>query len=356
MPQDYARLLREQADSDEESAEAEAHLDRSTLNDDDDDDDDFGLGKDDEYGDDLDEAAFGSDGISDEELRDPSDDDDHAEMMEPGSEPDSDDDDHIFDESDSEDEDGGESEDEQGEVDSKVAGSTRSVDKEAAEAAEPVFLPAPAEGAYVPPHLRKAAAAPTAAASTPAVTSRDQPPSDPRLRRQLMGHLNKLSSLNIGAILSALESIYASHPRAVVSSELTSLLLEIVSGRDNLGEQLMVNYAALVAALARVIGVELPAGVVAKSIGMLDEAFAKHRASAGVDDDEEQGFEGRPGSKECENIVAFISELYNFQVVACMLVYDLIKELIGGDRDGASGMGELEVELLAKIVKSESAG
>ena len=209
---------------------------------------------------------------------------------------------------------------------------------------------------YIPPHLRKAApTTPTISAFSPEPTpskvaaATEEPPEDPRLRRQIMGLLNKLSSSNLPSILAALNEMYSTHPRALVSHTLTSLLLEIISGRDNLGEQFVITYAALVAALAMSVGVEFPAGVLAKCVAMFDRAHSKNilalSSSQGNSEEENGEFEGRPGSKECENLVAFLAELYNFSVVACVLVYDLVKLFID------SGLGELEVELLVKIVK-----
>jgi nucleolar MIF4G domain-containing protein 1 len=290
-------------------------------------------------------SAFGEDGISDDELLNPSDDDDHSEMGEIGSEG-SGDDEGVLELSDFDSDD-----DEKGSLDDvKGQGKTgRFASEEAGSpaSAEPTIPTTLTAGRYVPPHLRKAA---ETAPPTPLPSSTmDAPPEDPRLRRQIMGQLNKLSTTNMPVILDALAALYSSHPRALVSITLTSLLLEIISSRDNLGEQLVITYAALVAALARTIGVEFPAGVIAKSVGIFDEALAKNVAARkeGVDLDGGEGFEGRPGSKECENIVAFVAELYNFQVVACLLIYDLVKLFID------SGLEELEVELLVKIVKRE---
>ena len=50
--------------------------------------------------------------------------------------------------------------------------------------------------------------------------------------------------------------------------------------------------------------------------------------------------------KECSNLIILLSELYNFQVISCVLVYDLIQGLLDGD------LSELKVELLLKIVRS----
>lgn len=213
---------------------------------------------------------------------------------------------------------------------------------------------APSGTRYVPPHLRqKQPVASTSALPDEPVTAKSELVDiveDPRLRRQIMGLLNKLSSTNIANILVSLTDIYTSHPRALVSTTLTSLLLEIISGRDNLGESFVITYAALVAAVGRGIGIEFTAGVIARAVGVFDEAHAKNVAArAGKNEGPAgSGFQGRPGSKECENIIAFLAELYNFSVVACVLVYDLVKMFID------TGLEELEVELLVKVVKRES--
>ncbi|GAA5973652.1 hypothetical protein JCM21900_006752 [Sporobolomyces salmonicolor] len=294
--------------------------------------------------------AWGEHGVSDEELVDPSDDDDHSEMGELGSEhTPKEEEEGVFSPSDLEHDDD-EEEEEEGAMTMTFDDEPTSAPSATVDAAS-----APTAGRYVPPHLRKAAAAAAgsaapspAAESTPTASSsaHDAPPDDPRLRRQLQGHLNKLSSTNMSAILDALLALYSSHPRAVVSSSLTGLLLGIISDRDNLGDQLVITYAALVAALYRTVGIEFPAGVLAKAVEQFDAALAKHReARKQGTEEEDEGFEGRPGSKECLNIVAFLAELYNFGVVSCGLVYDLVRLFI------ESGLGELEVELLSKVIK-----
>jgi len=306
------------------------------------------------------DEAFGSDGISDEELEVPSDDDDHEEMGELGS-------------SEEEEEEGSESEEsDEEDIESEFEGSELSFnegDEEDESGAmtmtfgdEPAPVPStsstPAStsttGRYVPPHLRNkepSTPAPPPPSSKPS-DSLEAPPDDPRLRRLLNGHLNKLSPQNISTIYDALLSLYQSNPRAVVSSTLTQLLLGIVSDRDNLGDQLMITYACLVASLFRGIGIEFPAGVLTQSINLLDASLSKaDQSTGGRETESEGGFEGKPGSKQAQNLVAFLSELYNFGVVGCGVVYDLVRMFV---ERGKQGLGELEVELLSKIVKRES--
>ena len=50
--------------------------------------------------------------------------------------------------------------------------------------------------------------------------------------------------------------------------------------------------------------------------------------------------------KECSNLIILLSELYNFQVISCVLVYDIIRSLLEGD------LSETDVELLLKLLRS----
>ena len=52
--------------------------------------------------------------------------------------------------------------------------------------------------------------------------------------------------------------------------------------------------------------------------------------------------------KEASNLVVLISELYNFQVVSCILIYDLVRDLLSQPQ-----LSEYTVELLLKIVRSK---
>ena len=53
-----------------------------------------------------------------------------------------------------------------------------------------------------------------------------------------------------------------------------------------------------------------------------------------------------PLGKECSNLIVLLSELYNFQVVSCVLVYDIIRNLLSAE------MTEFVVELLLKLLRS----
>jgi len=52
--------------------------------------------------------------------------------------------------------------------------------------------------------------------------------------------------------------------------------------------------------------------------------------------------------KECSNLIVLISELYNFQVISSILVFDIIRVLLH------EATAEFNVELLLKIVRSKN--
>lgn len=53
-------------------------------------------------------------------------------------------------------------------------------------------------------------------------------------------------------------------------------------------------------------------------------------------------------SKEPLNLIVCLAELYNFGVISCVLVYDIIRQLF------KETIGELEAELLLKILRRTS--
>ena len=56
--------------------------------------------------------------------------------------------------------------------------------------------------------------------------------------------------------------------------------------------------------------------------------------------------DGEIKGKECSNLMVLLCELYNLQVISCILMYDLIRSLLSGV------VTELDVEILLKILRS----
>jgi nucleolar MIF4G domain-containing protein 1 len=130
----------------------------------------------------------------------------------------------------------------------------------------------------------------------------------------------------MSTILSEIETLYRSHPRADVTSTVTSLLLTILTAPQSLLDTFVILHAGFVAALYRLIGLDFGAYVIQTLIERFDVAYKTEQ-------------------KECVNLVAFLSELYNFGVVGAGLVYDLVRMFM-------EDLNEFGTELLLKVIQS----
>ncbi|KAG9124497.1 suppressor of glycerol defect [Ceratobasidium sp. 392] len=275
------------------------------------------------------------------------------------------------DEEDSEEEGGGEDEDEseggnEGEQDEELAEGENdtedaSGDEESFEVASdeedvPTLIehkspePAKAAGAYVPPHLRQKA---TSSDST-TIT---QTPEQVKLARQLKGLLNRLSEQNIQGIVTETEGLYRSNPRNDVTQALTRILLDSISSSANLLDTFVILHAAFIAALHKIIGIEFgefffkafSAYFAEQTVSSYETHWKALRSDSKPADQstaDNENTSAPTGTKESSNLLVLLSELYNFQVISCMLIYDLIRALLNSE------FLEHDVELLLKVVKN----
>ncbi|CAO3639444.1 unnamed protein product [Cunninghamella echinulata] len=182
---------------------------------------------------------------------------------------------------------------------------------------------------YIPPHLRKK------------VTTKSE--QQIRLQKQLQGLLNKLSESNMENILLDIEKLYTEYPRNDVNSTVTELILNSISQKSNLLDSFVITYATIVGSLYRLIGIEFAAYFVQTLVESFEKNYKQSQASIANHDD--QTDEGPAGAKETKNLLTLTIELYNFQVISCVLVYDLVRLLIGN-------LDEQSVELLLKIIRT----
>lgn len=177
---------------------------------------------------------------------------------------------------------------------------------------------------YIPPSLRK--------------VSTTDPDSELLLglQRQCKGLLNRLSEVKMPSILSEIETLYRTHPRGHVTSTLSNILISIVCDPSSLLDTFMILHAGFVAGIYKLIGTDFGAHIVQRIVEDFDVHYQK---TNGIKDPS-------MGTKECTNLVSFLAELYNFQVVGCVLVFDLIRIFLGE-------VTELNTELLLKIVRSK---
>ncbi|KAI7891554.1 uncharacterized protein EV154DRAFT_464139 [Mucor mucedo] len=182
---------------------------------------------------------------------------------------------------------------------------------------------------YVPPHLRKTA-----------VTKSEQ---QMKLHKQLQGQLNRLSESNMESILLEIEKCYGIYPRHDVTSTISDLILTSIAQKNNLLDSFVITYATIVASLYRLIGIEFAAHFVQTLVEMFEKDHKKCLESIQRGDD--NGDEGYEGARETKNLLTLILELYNFQVLSCVIIYDIVRELI-------SSLDEHSVDLLLRIIRT----
>ena len=166
---------------------------------------------------------------------------------------------------------------------------------------------------YIPPSLRKANG------------SDDE--AQKRLQRQIQGQINRLSEANMLSILQTIEQIYQSNPRQHVTSGLIDIFIASISEKASLTDTFLILHAGFIAAIYKVIGTDFGAQVVERIVSDMDRCL----------DDATCG-------KQASNLVSMLAELYNFQVIGCALIFDYIRIFI---RD----LSEDSTELLLRVIR-----
>ncbi|KAJ7170843.1 hypothetical protein C8R43DRAFT_981266 [Mycena crocata] len=194
----------------------------------------------------------------------------------------------------------------------------------------------PAGTAYVLPHLRN--------------RPRDDADSELmiKLTRQLKGLLNRMTEQNIGSILDSIEEIYRKNRRNDVTSTLTTLIVDGISSHSSLLDSYVVLYAAFVSSLHKIVGIEFAAYFVQNVVSAYEKHHVDLKDGGALKDQitADAQNETSTSGKECSNLIVLLSELYNFQVISCVLVFDIIRGLLDTD------LSEFSVELLLKIVRN----
>ncbi|KAJ1826563.1 suppressor of glycerol defect, partial [Coemansia sp. RSA 2599] len=224
------------------------------------------------------------------------------------------------------------------------SGSENASDQAASKRAGAEQLPAassaPNVSKYIPPSLRR----------------KQAEAEDERLgaiRKALQGQLNRLSESNIEGIILQIEAQYQKYPRHDVTEVLGGLILQAIQSRIHMLDTFLYVNAALVGAVYRAIGLEPVASIVQRLMEQFERSFeqgkadfesAKSRDALGEGQDGEEGAGELALGKECQNLCAFIAELYNFQVISCQLVYDMIRMCV-------SDINEFTAEVLLKLIR-----
>lgn len=154
-----------------------------------------------------------------------------------------------------------------------------------------------------------------------------------RIRRQTQGLVNRLTESNLLAILGDIERLYRDYPRQHVTSMLVDILLVQVCEPTSLPDTLLILHAGFSAAVYQVIGPDFGAQLIQHTV----ERFKGYYAEASQSDAQNQ-------PKHTSNLITFMSQMYNFQLLGCNLIFDYIRFLL-------NDLSELNAELLLRIVR-----
>ncbi|KAJ2388274.1 suppressor of glycerol defect, partial [Coemansia sp. RSA 2603] len=168
------------------------------------------------------------------------------------------------------------------------------------------------------------------------------------IRRTLQGQLNRLSESNLDGIVLQIEQQYQRQARHHVTTVLSDLILQAIRSRIHMLDSFLVVNAALVGAVYRAIGVEPVAHLVQRLVEEFDARFAQGKAeaeqAAAAEEEDGEGGDALTAGKECQNLGVFLAELYNFHVVSCQLVYDVVRQCAGD-------VGEFTADVLLGVVR-----
>ncbi|CAL8322325.1 unnamed protein product [Boreogadus saida] len=207
-------------------------------------------------------------------------------------------------------------EDEQTEIDeapSANEGEDKSEEKGDTETS--LLIPQPAAVKYIPPHLR--------------VPGDDKRRADlETLRRRVKGLLNRLSEANMASIHAQLEEMYMSSSRKDMSDTLTEVVLAACVTPSLMPDRLLQEHVLLLSLLHHSVGLEVGAHFLETVVRRFD---AEYR--------------GQGEGKEMDNLLAIISHLYNLQVVHSLLIFDILKRLVGA-------FGERDIQLVLFVLKN----
>ncbi|KAJ7381291.1 Nucleolar MIF4G domain-containing protein 1 [Desmophyllum pertusum] len=127
----------------------------------------------------------------------------------------------------------------------------------------------------------------------------------------MKGLLNRLSEGNMSVISNEIENIYIHNSRNDINKILSNLILTSCVSVSLMPEKLLMEHTMVLAILSSHIGTEVAAFFVERLAELFDHL---HK------DSHRQG-------KECANVVALFAHLYNFKIIHCCLIYDIIRRL-----------------------------
>lgn len=172
-----------------------------------------------------------------------------------------------------------------------------------------------AAGKYVPPHLR-------------GIGDDKRKAELEKLKRNVKGLVNRLSEPNMASISGQLEELYMSCSRKDMNDTLTEVLLAACVTPSLMPDRLLMEHVLLVSVLHHAVGLEVGAHFLEAVVRKFDEVYKNPTES-----------------KECDNLVAIVGHLYNFQVVHSVLIFDILKLFVGA-------FMEKDIELVLLVLRN----
>ncbi|XP_071942188.1 nucleolar MIF4G domain-containing protein 1-like [Antedon mediterranea] len=152
-----------------------------------------------------------------------------------------------------------------------------------------------------------------------------------KLRKQVKGLINRLSEANLQWICSQVEDLYLKHSRNDMNEALTTIILQVCVSPSLTPERLVLEHVLLIAILHTSIGSEVGAHFITRVAKEFSTLY---------------GSGGNYGvGKQCDNILLIFSHLYNFKIIHCTLIYDIIRKLV-------TSFTERDIEMLLLIIRS----
>ncbi|KAM6978089.1 nucleolar MIF4G domain-containing protein 1-like [Aplochiton taeniatus] len=132
----------------------------------------------------------------------------------------------------------------------------------------------------------------------------------------------------MASISSQLEELYMSSSRKDMNDTLTDVILAACITPTLMSDRLLMEHVLLISVLHHTVGLEVGAHFLETVVQKFDQLYKAP----------EEG-------KECNNLVAVVAHLYNFQVVHSVLIFDILKMLVGT-------FAEKDIELVLFVLKT----
>ncbi|XP_035225034.1 nucleolar MIF4G domain-containing protein 1-like isoform X2 [Stegodyphus dumicola] len=152
-----------------------------------------------------------------------------------------------------------------------------------------------------------------------------------RIKRQLKALLNKLSESNMKPICNQIEDMYMKNSRNDMNETLFLLISELVLNPVLVQPRFIIEKAMLVALLHANIGSEVGAFFLQRLVQKLHKLF---QCSGNYGEDQESN-----------NILLFLSHLYNFKITHATLIFDIFHQLV-------ESFQSKDIELIQLLLKN----